>query len=68
MPIGIDNYAHGGGFLLGFVLGKILVDRKPVNVKEIRIAHALGWLSGIVVIASFVLMFMHFHDPLPGRG
>ncbi|HKW63208.1 MAG TPA: hypothetical protein VJN89_11730, partial [Candidatus Acidoferrum sp.] len=64
----IDNYAHGGGFVLGFVLGKIYVDRKPMNVKEIRIAHVLGWLAGIVVIASFVLMFMHFRDPLPGRG
>jgi hypothetical protein len=50
------------------VLGKLFVDRKPMNIKEIRIAHALGWLAGIVVIASFVLMFMHFHDPLPGRG
>ena len=68
MPIGIDNYAHGGGLVVGFVLGKIFVDRKPMNVKEIRIAHALGWLAGIVVIASFVLMFVHFRDPLPGRG
>jgi rhomboid protease GluP len=66
--VGIDNYAHGGGLALGFVLGKIFVDRKPMNVKEMRIAHALGWLAGIVVIASFVLMFMHFRDPLPGRG
>ena len=65
---GIDNYAHGGGLALGFVLGKIFVDRKPVNVKEIRTAHALGWLAGIVVVASFVLMLLHFHDPLPGRG
>jgi rhomboid protease GluP len=65
--IGIDNYAHGGGLALGFALGKVFVDRKPMNVKEIRTAHALGWLAGIIVIASFVLMFMHFHDPLPGR-
>jgi rhomboid protease GluP len=66
--MGIDNYAHGGGLALGFVLGKLFVDRRPMNVKEIRIVHALGWLAGIVVIASFVLMFMHFRDPLPGRG
>jgi len=51
----------------GFVLGKIFVDRKPMNVKESRTAYALGWLAGIVVIASFVLMFLHFRDPLPGR-
>ena len=64
----MDNFAHGGGLAAGFVLGKIFVDRKPMNVKEIRIAHALGWLAGIAVIASFVLMLLHFHDPLPGRG
>lgn len=64
----MDNWAHGGGLAAGFALGKIFVDRKPMNIKEIRVAHALGWLAGIVVIASFVLMFIHFHDPLPGRG
>ena len=64
----MDNMAHGGGLAAGFVLGKILVDRKPMNIKEVRVAHALGWLAGIVVIASFILMFMHFRDPLPGRG
>jgi membrane associated rhomboid family serine protease len=66
--VGIDNYAHGAGLALGFALGKVFADRKPMNVKEIRAAYALGWLAGIVVIASFVLMFLHFHDPLPGRG
>ena len=66
--VGIDNYAHGGGLALGFVLGKLFVDRKPMNNKEVRTAYARGWLAGIVVIASFVLMFMHFRDPLPGRG
>ncbi len=65
---GIDNYAHAGGLALGFALGKVFADRQPMNVKEIRTAHALGWLTGIVVIASFVLMLLHFHDPLPGRG
>ena len=63
----MDNLAHGGGLAAGFVLGKIFVDRKPMNVKESRTAYALGWLAGIVVIASFVLMFLHFRDPLPGR-
>ncbi len=66
--IGIDNYAHGGGLALGFVLGKVFADRKPMNVNEVRTAHALGWLAGIVVLGCFILMFMHFHDPLPGRG
>jgi len=63
----MDNMAHGGGLAAGFLLGKIFVDRKPMNVKESRTAHLLGWLAGIVVIASFVLMFLHYRDPLPGR-
>ncbi len=63
----MDNLAHGGGLAAGFVLGKIFVGRKPINVKESRTAYVLGWLAGIVVIVSFVLMFLHFRDPLPGR-
>ena len=66
--VGIDNYAHAGSLALGFALGKVFADRQPMNVKENRTAYALGWLAGLVVIASFVLMFLHFHDPLPGRG
>jgi membrane associated rhomboid family serine protease len=66
--MGMDNYAHAAGLAAGFGLGKIFVDRRPMNVKEIRRAHALGWLAGLVVVASFVFMILHFHDPLPGRG
>ena len=66
--VGIDNYAHAGGLALGFALGKVFDDRQPMNVKEIRTAHALGWLAGIVVLGSFILMILHFHDPLPTHG
>jgi rhomboid protease GluP len=64
----MDNFAHGGGLAAGFVLGKIFADRQPVNVKEKRAAYVLGWLAGIAVITSFILMLLHYHDPLPGRG
>lgn len=64
MGMGIDNYAHGGGLLAGFVLGKILVDRQPMNPGERRNAALLGWLSGLVIIACFVLMILHYRDPL----
>jgi rhomboid protease GluP len=64
----MDNYAHGAGLASGFVLGKLFADRQPMNSNERRSAYALGWLAGIVVIASFVLMLMHYRDPLPGRG
>jgi rhomboid protease GluP len=66
--MGMDNYAHGAGLVSGFALGKLLADRQPMNASERRIAYALGWLAGLVVIASFVLMVLHYRDPLPGRG
>ena len=67
MGMGIDNWAHGGGLAAGFALGKIFADRKPMDSKERRTAYALGWLAGVVVIVSFVFMFLHYHDPIPGR-
>jgi rhomboid protease GluP len=65
---GIDNSAHMGGFAVGFVIGKIYEDRQPMDPAERKKAQALGWLAGILMIACFVLMMLHFHDPLPGRG
>ena len=68
MGMGIDNYAHGGGLLAGFVLGKILADRQPMNAGEKRNAALLGWLSGLVIVACFALMIFHYRDPLPGAS
>ena len=68
MGMGMDNYAHGAGLASGFVLGKLFADRQPANVNERRRAYALGWLAGLVVIASFVLMIKHYRDPLPGES
>jgi rhomboid protease GluP len=65
--VGIDNWAHGGGLAAGFLLGKLFADHKPVTAGDRRTAYALGWLAGVVVIVSFVLMFLHYRDPLPGR-
>jgi len=63
----MDNFAHGGGLAAGFVLGKLFADRKPVTAGERRTAYALGWLAGLTIVASFVFMLLHYHDPLPGR-
>jgi rhomboid protease GluP len=68
MGMGIDNWAHGGGLASGFVLGKIFADRQPMNEREKQIANALGWLAGLVVIASFAFMILHYRDPLPGQA
>jgi rhomboid protease GluP len=63
--MGMDNYAHAAGLAAGFGLGKLLKDRQPMNAREKQTAYALGWLAGLVVVASFLMMMMHFHDPLP---
>jgi rhomboid protease GluP len=65
--LGIDNAAHLGGFAAGFGIGKIFADREPMNSRERQTAYALGWLAGAVVLASFVMMFLHFPDRLPGQ-
>lgn len=56
LPIGIDNAAHFGGLAAGFGLGKIFSDREPMNSTERNRAYALGWIAGITVAASLVIM------------
>jgi rhomboid protease GluP len=63
---GIDNWAHGGGLVSGFLLGRVLADREPMNERERRTAYALGWIAAVVVVSSFVVMILHYRDPLPG--
>jgi rhomboid protease GluP len=64
MP-GIDNYAHAGGFVAGFLLGKVMADRQPADLVERRRAYALGWTTGFVVLASFVFMLLnYFYSPI----
>jgi rhomboid protease GluP len=60
----IDNWAHGGGLVAGLILGRLFIDRQPVNNSGKRIAYLLGWAAGLVMIACFVLMVLHFRDPL----
>jgi rhomboid protease GluP len=67
MP-GIDNLAHLGGFVSGFVLGKLMADRQPADAAERRQAFALGWTAGLVVAASFAFMLFNYFYPTLGRG
>jgi len=62
--IGIDNWAHGGGLAAGFLLGKLFMDRQPMNNAEKQRAQILGWFAGLAILASFVLMLLHFRDPV----
>jgi membrane associated rhomboid family serine protease len=65
--LGLDNTAHFAGLASGFVIGKIFMDRQPMNMQERRRAYAMGWIAGIAVLASFVFMILHFRDRLPGQ-
>jgi membrane associated rhomboid family serine protease len=49
---GIDNSAHLGGFISGFALGKIMVDRAPSSPEEWKRANLLGWATGLAIAAS----------------
>jgi rhomboid protease GluP len=60
MFTGTDNWAHAGGFAAGFLLGRVLPDRPPVNAEERRSANWLAWGTALVVIASFALMMREF--------
>jgi rhomboid protease GluP len=60
---GVDNAAHLGGLAAGFGLGKLFADREPVPGSEMKRAYALGWLAGIAVAASFVMMLVKYFQP-----
>ena len=66
---GIDNYAHLGGFVSGFALGKLMTDRQPADLIERRRAFALGWTAGLMVAASFgFMLFYYFSSAAVGNG
>lgn len=52
----IDNWAHLGGGITGFLLAKFMMDRAPATPEERKRAYALGWATAAVVILSFGYM------------
>jgi rhomboid protease GluP len=59
---GTDNWAHGGGLVTGFIVGKFMADRAPMSPAEDRIANILGWGTGLVVFAciAFTAVVAYF--------
>jgi rhomboid protease GluP len=56
----IDNAAHLGGLITGFFLGRLMTDRAPIDPTERKKAYAMGWVAGLAVAASFLLMALQF--------
>jgi rhomboid protease GluP len=52
MMSGIDNWAHAGGLVTGFLLGRIMADRAPMSPQEKLRADFLGWGTALIVLAS----------------
>ncbi len=65
---GIDNTAHLGGGIAGFILGRFMSDRQPGTAEERKRAYALGWATGAIVLLSFAFMIFAFHKHLFLRG
>jgi rhomboid protease GluP len=59
---GVDNAAHLGGCVAGFLLGRVVMDRAPLGPLEQKRAQLLGWLTGAAVALSFVFMVLQMRQ------
>ena len=57
---GTDNYAHLGGLATGYILGRLMPDRAPADLRERRRAEFLGWAAGFAIAVSFGFMVFNY--------
>jgi membrane associated rhomboid family serine protease len=57
---GTDNYAHFGGVASGYLLGRVMPDRAPADLRERRLAEVLGWAAGVTVAVCFGFMVVNY--------
>jgi len=57
---GTDNFAHLGGLASGYLLGRVMPDRTPADLRELRRANFLGWAAGIAVAVCFGFMVVNY--------
>jgi len=58
-----DNMAHIGGFLTGFLLGKMMAPNPPMNPGDKKWANILGWAAGLAVVAAFAMVILTYRQP-----
>lgn len=58
MP-GIDNYGHAGGFVGGYLAGRIMDPLRPERLDHLLVAFACLIASALAIIASVVLGLPH---------
>jgi rhomboid protease GluP len=56
--LNVDSWAHFGGLVAGFTLGRIFADRPPSRGPETTRAYLLGWIAAAVLVVSFGLMIL----------
>lgn len=66
MP-GIDNYAHGGGFLGGYLAGRLLDPLRPERIDHLAIAAVCVALTALAVLASLLTILPPLFEGL-SRG
>jgi membrane associated rhomboid family serine protease len=54
LPI-VDNWAHAGGFVGGYLMGRLLDPLRPERVDHVVLAVLVLLLSAAAIVASFVL-------------
>jgi membrane associated rhomboid family serine protease len=59
----IDNFAHIGGALTGYLIGSILPSRVPSDLHDRRVANAMGWGAALAVAVSFAWMAVTYFRP-----
>ena len=51
---GVDNYAHAGGFIGGYVAGRLLDPLKPEQISHIGVGVVCLALTVLAIVASVV--------------
>jgi len=61
---GVDNAAHFGGLVSGYLFGRVFADREPADPIERRRANLLGLVALLTVAGSFAAMILHYSKSL----